>query len=155
MRLDGTTACVTIEGATNIEVFQAYVRVILVAEFRRGGIVILDNLRAHKNELTLALIRQASAEARFLPDYSPDLHPIEMMWSNVDALLRKAQARSRPDSPTTSRMPSPALHPRTLSAGLPIWLSLYLKRSNGPLFAARAQSEARHHPGAAGTLALT
>lgn len=97
VRLDGTTACMTIEGATNTEVFQAYVREILVPVLRPGDIVIMDNLGAHKNEQTLLLIRQAQAEIRFLPAYSPDLNPIEMMWSKVKALLRKAQARNHPD----------------------------------------------------------
>ncbi len=97
VRLDGTTACMTIEGATNTEVFQAYVREVLVPSLRPGDIVVMDNLGAHKNELTLTLIEQAGAEARFLPAYSPDLNPIEMMWSKVKALLRKAQARNHPD----------------------------------------------------------
>lgn len=97
VRLDGTTACMTIEGATNTEVFHAYVRHILVPVLRPGDIVVLDNLGAHKNESPLALIRDAGAEVRFLPAYSPDLNPIEMMWSKVKALLRKAQARNHPD----------------------------------------------------------
>jgi transposase len=57
----------------------------------------MDNLGAHKNERTLALIEQVGAEVRFLPAYSPDLNPIEMMWSKVKALLCKAQARNHPD----------------------------------------------------------
>lgn len=97
VRLDGTTACLTIEGATNTEVFKAYVREILVPVLRPGDIVVMDNLGAHKDEQTLALIRQAHAEIRFLPAYSPDLNPIEMMWSKVKALLRKAQARTHSD----------------------------------------------------------
>ena len=98
VRLDGTTACMTIEGATNTEVFYAYVREVLVPSLRRGDIVLLlDNLGAHKNERTITLIEAAGAEARFLPAYSPDLNPIEMMWSKVKALLRKAQARNHPD----------------------------------------------------------
>jgi len=97
VRLDGTTACMTIEGATNTEVFQAYVREVLVPSLHPGDIVVMDNLGAHKNELTLALIKQVGAEVRFLPAYSPDLNPIEMMWSKVKALLRKAQARNHPD----------------------------------------------------------
>ena len=97
VRLDDTPACMTIEGATNTEVFQAYVREILVPVLRVGDIVILDNLGAHKNESTIGLIRQAGADVRFLPAYSPDLNPIEMMWSKVKALLRKAQARTHPD----------------------------------------------------------
>lgn len=97
VRLDGTTACMTIEGATNAEVFQAYVREVLVPSLRPGDIVVMDNLGAHKNERTLALIEQAGAEVRFLPAYSPDLNPIEMMWRKVKALLRKAQARTHLD----------------------------------------------------------
>ena len=70
---------------------------ILVPVLRPGDIIVLDNLGAHKNEQTLALIRDARAEVRFLPAFSPDLNPIEMMWSKVKALLRKAQARNLPD----------------------------------------------------------
>ena len=84
----------TIDGATNTEVFQAYVREILVPTLRAGDIVIMDNLGAHKNDATLALIIAAGAQPRFLPPYSPDLNPIEMMWSKVKALLRAAAARS-------------------------------------------------------------
>ena len=97
VRLDGTTACMTIEGATNTEVFHAYVREILVPTLQPGDIVVMDNLGAHKNERTLELIALAKAEVRFLPAYSPDLNPIEMMWSKPKALLRKAQARNHPD----------------------------------------------------------
>jgi transposase len=97
VRLDGTSACMTIEGATNTEVFQAYVREVLVPSLRPGDIVVMDNLGAHKNERTLALIEHVGAEVRFLPAYSPDLNPIEMMWSKVKALLRKAQARNHAD----------------------------------------------------------
>jgi transposase len=94
VRLDGTTACMTIEGATDTAVFQGYVRAVLIPVLRPGDIVVMDNLGAHKNEATLGLIAQAGAEVRFLPAYSPDLNPIEMMWSKLKALLRKAQART-------------------------------------------------------------
>jgi transposase len=94
VRLDGSTACMTIEGATDTAVFQAYVREILCPSLRPGDIVIMDNLSPHKNEQTVALIAAAGATARFLPAYSPDLNPIEMMWSKVKALLRAAEARS-------------------------------------------------------------
>jgi transposase len=57
----------------------------------------MDNLGAHKNEATLALIAAAGARTRFLPAYSPDLNPIEMMWSKVKAFLRAAEARTEED----------------------------------------------------------
>lgn len=97
VRLDGTTACLTIEGATDTAVFQAYVRAVLVPSLRPGDIVIMDNLRPHKNPGTLALIAAAGASVRFLPAYSPDLNPIEMMWSKVKARLRAAEAHTPAD----------------------------------------------------------
>ncbi len=51
----------------------------------------MENLGPHKNEQTLALIAATGATVRFLPAYSPDLNPIEMMWSKVKALLRTAE----------------------------------------------------------------
>ena len=97
VRLDGTSACLAIEGATDTEVFQTYVREVLVPILRPGDIVVMDNLGAHKSEATLALIAAAGARTRFLPAYSPDLNPIEMMWSKVKAFLRAAAARTEAD----------------------------------------------------------
>jgi transposase len=96
LRLDGSTACLTIEGATDTEVFYVYVRDILCPTLGAGDIVIMDNLSPHKSEPTLRLIRQAGATVLFLPAYSPDLNPIEKMWSKVKACLRSAEARTQP-----------------------------------------------------------
>jgi transposase len=84
----------TIEGAADTEVFQADVRDVLVPTLQPGEVVILDNLAPHKNEPTLALIRQAGAEILFLPAYSPDLNPIEKLWSKVKNDLRSVEART-------------------------------------------------------------
>ena len=97
VRLDGSTACMTIEGATDTDVFQAYVREILCPTLNPGDRVVMDNLSPHKNEKTLALIEAAGASVAFLPAYSPDLNPIEMMWSKVKAWLRAAEARTHAD----------------------------------------------------------
>jgi transposase len=86
-----------IEGATDTEVFRAYVQEVLVPTLRTGDLVIMDNLAPHKNEQTIALIRQVGADVLFQPPYSPDLNPIEMMWSKIKALLRKASARTHED----------------------------------------------------------
>lgn len=94
IRWDGTTACLAIEGATDTEVFQAYVREVLCPTLRAGDVVIMDNLSPHKNDLTLGLIAQTGATVRFLPAYSPDLNPIEKMWSKVKQFLRSAEART-------------------------------------------------------------
>jgi transposase len=95
IRLDGSTACMTIEGATDAEVFQAYVREVLCPTLRPGDVVIMDNLSPHKSERTRALITQAGAQVLFLPAYSPDLNPIENMWSKVKNYLRSAEARTQ------------------------------------------------------------
>jgi len=95
IRWDGSTACMAIEGATDTEVFRAYVREVLCPTLRAGHIVVMDNLSPHKNDRTLALIEQVGAAVRFLPDYSPDLNPIEKMWSKVKQFLRSAEARTR------------------------------------------------------------
>lgn len=94
IRLDGSTACMTIEGATDTEVFRAYVSEVLCPTLRPGDMVIMDNLAPHKSDPTLQLITAAGAEVLFLPAYSPDFNPIEKMWSKVKSLLRGSEARS-------------------------------------------------------------
>lgn len=97
IRLDGTTACMTLEGTTDTESFRAYIEAVLVPTLRAGDLVVMDNLSPHKNDATLARIIEAGAEVLFLPAYSPDLNPIEKMWSKVKALLRTAEARTPAD----------------------------------------------------------
>ena len=96
MRLDGSTACMAIERATDTEVFRTYVRRVLCPTLRAGDVVIMDNLSPHKSAETLCLIQQLGANVLFLPAYSPDLNPIEKMWSKLKESLRSAQARSQP-----------------------------------------------------------
>lgn len=97
LRLDGRTACMTLEGATDSESFRAYVEVVLVPTLRPGDLVVMDNLSPHKSDPTLALITAVGAQVVFLPAYSPDLNPIEKMWSKVKGLLRTAEARTPAD----------------------------------------------------------
>lgn len=94
VRLDGSAQCMTIEGATDTLVFREYVKGVLGPSLRPEDVVVMDNLRAHKSPETLALIKRAGARVRFLPAYSPDLNPIEKMWSKVKANLRAAEART-------------------------------------------------------------
>lgn len=97
IRMDGSTACMAIEGATDSEVFRAYVKEVLRPTLRPGDLVIMDNLRVHKDEQTLKLIEEVGATPLFLPAYSPDLNPIEKMWSKLKALLRSFEARTLPE----------------------------------------------------------
>jgi transposase len=86
-----------VEGATDTEVFRAYVERVLCPTVRAGDLVVMDNLSPHKSEPTLCLLTEAGAEIRFLPAYSPDLNPIENMWSKVKTHLRSAAARTESD----------------------------------------------------------
>jgi transposase len=79
------------------ESFRAYVAAVLVPTLRLGNRVVMDNLSPLKSDPTLALITQAGAEVLFLPADSPDLNPIEKMWSKVKARLRAAEARTPGD----------------------------------------------------------
>lgn len=94
IRLDGSTACMTIEGATDTEVFQTFVREVLGPTLRPGDLVVMDNLSPHKHDATMQLIERTGAAVRFLPAYSPDLNPIEKLWSKVKQFLRSAEART-------------------------------------------------------------
>jgi len=95
VRLDGSTACMAIDGATDADVFREYVRHVLVPTLRPGDIVVLDNLSAHQDKEALELIAAAGAEVWFLPPYSPDFNPIEKMWSKIKEFLRAAKARTQ------------------------------------------------------------
>lgn len=86
-----------LEGTTDTESFRAYVREVLVPTLRPGNLVVMDNLSPHKSDPTLALIAAVGAQVLFLPAYSPDLNPIEKMWSKVKGLLRNAEARTPAD----------------------------------------------------------
>lgn len=94
LRSDGMTAPMVIEGAMNGETFLAYVEQCLAPTLNRGDIVVMDNLKAHKVAGVEEAIEAVGAELRYLPKYSPDLNPIEMSFSKLKALLRKAAART-------------------------------------------------------------
>ncbi len=94
IRLDGTTACMHLSGAADTAAFVAYVGQVLCPTLRQGDIVVMDNLAVHKSPVVLELVRAVGAEVRFLPAYSPDLNPIEKMWSKIKGLLRSAEART-------------------------------------------------------------
>ena len=112
IRLDGSNACLAIEGATDTAVFPAYVRRVRCPARRAGDVVVMDNLAPHKNESTLALMEAAGATVRFLPAYSPDLKPIEKMGRKVKQSLRRAEART-PREPGRGHRSRPAnRHPK-------------------------------------------
>jgi transposase len=97
LRHDGLIAPMVLDGPMDGAAFLAYVEQVLVPELRPGDIVVMDNLPAHKVTGVREAIETAGATLRYLPPYSPDLNPIEMAFSKLKALLRKAAARTIPD----------------------------------------------------------
>ena len=90
----GIAAVMTVEGATDTEVFCAYVEQVLCPTLSAGDIVVMDNLSAHKAEAVGRLIRGRGAKLVYLPPYSPDLNPIERCWSKIKTFLRASKART-------------------------------------------------------------
>jgi transposase len=91
----GIEAMMTVEGATDTEVFRAYVEQVLRPTLHPGDLVIMDNLRAHKAAGIREAIEQAGAQLLYVPPCSPDLSPIERCWAKLKTYLRKAKARTR------------------------------------------------------------
>jgi transposase len=94
LRTEGIVAPCVFDGPINGELFLAWVEQFLVPTLRPGDIVVLDNLGSHKGRAVRRAIGHAGAHLLFLPPYSPDLNPIEMMFAKLKTLLRKADARS-------------------------------------------------------------
>lgn len=93
--ISGMRCSTVVDGAVNGDVFEAFVEHILVRGLRRGDIVIMDNLSSHKRERIRMLIEAAGARLLFLPPYSPDLNPIELIFAKVKQLLRSLASRTR------------------------------------------------------------
>ena len=88
VRLDGTQAYEFFQGSLNGKNFLSYVKNTLIPTLKKGDIVVMDNLSCHKVKGVKEAIEEAGASVLYLPPYSPDFNPIEMMWSKIKALLR-------------------------------------------------------------------
>ena len=95
MSMEGMGPSLAVEGATNREIFETYVGRVPAPMLRRGQVVVMDNLTAHKGERVRELIEQQGCELLYPPPYSPDFNPIEEAFSKIKHLIRKAEARSR------------------------------------------------------------
>lgn len=92
--LDGPVAPFAFEGATDTAAFRTYVMKILAPELLPGDLVVMDNLSVHKAAGVAEAIERRGARVVYLPPYSPDLNPVELLWAKVKRLLRSAAARS-------------------------------------------------------------
>ena len=96
LRRNGITAPFVVDRAMNGKTFLAYVKSCLAPTLKRRDIVIMDCLPAHKLAGVREAIEARGATLRYLPQYSPDLNPIEMSFSKLKAFLRKAAERTIP-----------------------------------------------------------
>src|SRR5512147_460223 len=94
LRWSGVVAPFAFQGAMNAPTFRAYVEQILTPELHPGDVVIWDNLKPHGDEGARAAVDGAEARVEPLPPYSPDLTPIEGLWSKVKGVLRSAAGRT-------------------------------------------------------------
>ncbi len=91
----GVEATMTVEGSVDTLVFNAYCEHILRPTLKIGDVIVLDNLRAHRASRIEEITALCGARVIWLPSYSPDFSPIELMWSKVKAYLRKMKARTQ------------------------------------------------------------
>jgi transposase len=93
--ITGMTCSTVVDGAVNAEVFEAFVEQVLVPALRPGDLVVMDNLSSHKRQRTRELIEAVGATLEYLPPYSPDFNPIELVFAKVKQLLRSLACRTR------------------------------------------------------------
>jgi transposase len=91
----GVRCSMMFDGAVNAEVFEAFVEKVLVPELGDGDVVVMDNLSSHKRPRTRDLIESTGAQLLYLPAYSPDLNPIEMVFAKIKQILRGLRCRTQ------------------------------------------------------------
>ena len=98
MSAKGMGSSLTVEGATTSAVFEAYVEQVPAPTLRKGQVVVMDNLSAHKGERIRQLIEERGCELIYLPSYSPDFNPIEEAFAKRSRPLcvRSKPGRKKP-----------------------------------------------------------
>ena len=94
LRMDRIDAPWVIDGPINGDAFRTYVEKELLKTLQPGDVVVLDNLGSHKGKAVRQMVRAAGARLFFLPPYSPDLNPIEQLFSKIKHTMRKAMGRT-------------------------------------------------------------
>jgi transposase len=95
MGVSGAQATMIIEGSVDTLVFNAYCEQVLRPTLKAGDVIVLDNLGAHLASRIEEITEECRARVIWLPPYSPDFSPIELMWSKVKAYLKKVKARTQ------------------------------------------------------------
>jgi len=95
VRMDGTIVPCVFDDALNGDIFKEYIKQFLIPTLKPGDIIVMDNLSSHKVNGVVDMIEAVGAKVKFLPPYSPDFNPIELMWSKMKAIVRKLKIRSK------------------------------------------------------------
>ena len=99
IRLNGKSAHTVYQGGTTAERFAEYLENILLPTLYGNDIIIMDNMRSHHAKVVKGILDSSGIKYLYLPPYSPDLNPIEKMWSKIKAYLRKVKVRTASELP--------------------------------------------------------
>lgn len=99
IRLNGKTEYTTYSGGTTGDKFVEYLKNTLLPTLKSGDVLIMDNMRSHKVKEVKEAVEKSGVVLLYLPPYSPDLNPIEKMWSKIKSFLRKLKARTLDELP--------------------------------------------------------
>jgi transposase len=88
-------AVMYIDCAINGDIFKTFIEKMLLKKLKPGQFVVMDNIAFHKQPIIKSLIESRGAKVVFLPPYSPDLSPIEKMWSKVKEIIKRKKPRSK------------------------------------------------------------
>jgi transposase len=95
--LIGIVAMMYVDLSVNTNIFLNYIEQLLLPKLKSGQYVIMDNASIHKSNEIVNLLKSVGAKVVFLPPYSPDLSPIEKMWSKVKEVLKRLMPRTKAD----------------------------------------------------------
>lgn len=93
LKYDGSTDGIIFSGGTDKNTFKNFMEKVLLPVVKSGDIIIMDNLNVHKNSFDKIKFNQKDVEIKYLPRYSPEYNPIEMMWSKIKTEIRKKEPR--------------------------------------------------------------
>lgn len=125
MSVRGMIATMTVEAATDAEIFLAYLDHVLCPQLQPGQVVVMDNLSSHKVAGVRERIQCVGASLLYLPPYSPDLNPIEKAWAKLKQQLRAAKARTAPALDQAIAQLLPSIRPQDAIAWFRLPLQLY------------------------------
>jgi len=100
IRINGDMAYTTYVGGTTAEQFRSYLEKVLLPTLNKESVIIMDNMKSHHAKIVTTFLNEQKVSYVYLPPYSPDLNPIEKLWSKVKAILRKMKVRTLDKLPT-------------------------------------------------------